>query len=218
MIYYNSSDVILFGVFPKKFLKFSELTWIVTKRPGHIWHFISAREEDDTIVVFAPKFESYEDSVKIHLSSEAPSRLTRFELDMKSKIAEEKIFSDYVVERPTTNTAVLNHKYTYLRSEGLMSREMGTELLKLDLKKEEVVAKISCSKECIFNEALFIPRTNGTSEDDGFLVDIVYFPSSHSSSLMVWDAKTFQKTPLFSANLPQRVPYGVHGIWFQNLK
>ena len=52
--------------------------------------------------------------------------------------------------------------------------------------------------------------TNST-EDDGYLMDIVYHPKSHTSSFVVINAKTMAET--FMAPLPQRIPYGVHGLW-----
>ena len=53
-----------------------------------------------------------------------------------------------------------------------------------------------------------------------FYVIIVLSLRSESSSYFIWNATSFEETPLFSSELPQRVPYGVHGIWFppQNIK
>ena len=49
------------------------------------------------------------------------------------------------------------------------------------------------------------------------ILDLCIFSSSHSSAFAVWDARTMLELPIFESPLPQRVPYGVHGIWFQSL-
>merc|ERR1712037_411013 len=51
----------------------------------------------------------------------------------------------------------------------------------------------------------------GGDEDEGWLMDFVYFPSNHSSAWMVWNARDLSRVA--TVHLPQRVPYGVHGLW-----
>ena len=166
-----------------------------------------------------PKFDKYNDNVDIHLTTEHPSYLTKFTLNLKTGIATEKRLSNLVVERPSYNTGVLSPTITYLRSEGESSREMGTEIVKYDLKNEKVIGTFKCEQECVFGEAYFV-SSNGKSgkhvgpEDDGYLMDILYHPKTNTSSFVVIDAKTMSSKPVFISELPQRVPFGVHGIWF----
>ena len=72
-------------------------------------------------------------------------------------------------------------------------------------------------------EARFVPRANSTSEDDGWLLAYVFDESSQLTSS--GDPKTNAKSELWIINarnmtevvakiqLPQRVPYGLHGNW-----
>ena len=167
-----------------------------------------------------PKFDEYNDNLDIHLSSEKPSYLTKFTLDLKTGKASEERLLDDVVERPSFNTRFLSPAITYLRSEGGNSGEMGTEVIKYDLKNEKLLGRFQCKEECIFGEAFFVPSNGKTAnvleEDDGYLMDIVYHPKTNISSFVVINAKTMNKDPSFIATLPQRVPYGVHGIWLDN--
>ena len=55
-------------------------------------------------------------------------------------------------------------------------------------------------------------KPTNKGEDDGYLMDLVYHPETHSSSYVVIDAKTMKE--VFIVPLPQRIPFGVHGIWF----
>ena len=166
-----------------------------------------------------PKFDKYNDNVDIHLTTEHPSYLTKFTLNLKTGKATEQRLSNLVVERPSYNTGVLSPTIAYLRSEGETSREMGTEIVKYDLKNEKVMGSFKCEEECVFGEAYFVSSSGKSGkhlgpEDDGYLMDIVYHPKSNSSSFVVIDAKTMTSKPVFMSKLPQRVPFGVHGIWF----
>lgn len=72
-------------------------------------------------------------------------------------------------------------------------------------------------------EPRFVPRANGSSEDDGYLVSYVFDESQlgpdgecvedAKSELWIVDAKGM-KDVLVRVHLPQRVPYGLHGNWF----
>ncbi|KAL9117768.1 MAG: hypothetical protein Q9187_005690, partial [Circinaria calcarea] len=73
-------------------------------------------------------------------------------------------------------------------------------------------------------EPRFVPRANGSSEDDGYLLSYVFDESQlgpdgecveeAKSELWIMDAKGM-KDVLARVHLPQRVPYGLHGNWFE---
>lgn len=72
-------------------------------------------------------------------------------------------------------------------------------------------------------EPRFVPRINGTSEDDGWLLSYVFDESQLGpdgecrpdarSELWIIDAKNM-KDVVARIQLPQRVPYGLHGNWY----
>ena len=72
-------------------------------------------------------------------------------------------------------------------------------------------------------ESRFVPRTNGATEDDGWLLSYVFDESqlgldgecraNAKSELWIIDAKNM-KDVVAKVYLPQRVPYGLHGNWF----
>ena len=71
-------------------------------------------------------------------------------------------------------------------------------------------------------ESRFVPRANGDSEDDGWLLSYVFdesqldadgeCPNDAKSELWIIDAKTMSDV-VARVYLPQRVPYGLHGNW-----
>lgn len=72
-------------------------------------------------------------------------------------------------------------------------------------------------------ESRFVPRANGESEDDGWLLSYVFdesqlgndgeCPLGAKSELWIIDAKNMTDV-VARIYLPQRVPYGLHGHWF----
>ena len=72
-------------------------------------------------------------------------------------------------------------------------------------------------------ESRFVPRTNGVSEDDGWLLSYVFDESQldesgnagpgAKSEVWVIEAREM-KNVVCKVKLPQRVPYGLHGNWF----
>ena len=72
-------------------------------------------------------------------------------------------------------------------------------------------------------ESRFIPRANGVSEDDGWILSYVFDESQlgddgecrpgAKSELWVIDARKMSDV-VARVYLPQRVPYGLHGHWF----
>ena len=62
------------------------------------------------------------------------------------------------------------------------------------------------------SEAVFAPRPNAKSEDDGWLVSLVSSESGEST-LDVWDARDMARPPLARVRIPRRVPLGFHACW-----
>lgn len=63
-------------------------------------------------------------------------------------------------------------------------------------------------------EAVFVPRPNPRSEDDGWLMSYVYWPREQASDFCLFEARSLQAGPVASVRLPRRVPHGLHGSWF----
>ncbi|OCL06338.1 carotenoid oxygenase [Glonium stellatum] len=73
-------------------------------------------------------------------------------------------------------------------------------------------------------EPRFVPRADGVSEDDGWILTYVFdesqldpiteeAPETARSELWIIDAKEMKEV-VAKVRLPQRVPYGLHGNWF----
>jgi carotenoid cleavage oxygenase len=62
-------------------------------------------------------------------------------------------------------------------------------------------------------EPVFVPRSGGTAEDDGWVLAYVYDRAEDRSDVAVLDAQDFAGEPVATIHLPARVPFGFHGSW-----
>jgi len=97
------------------------------------------------------------------------------------------------------------------------NRPLFDGVLKLDLVNEKIVGRIVYGNQKYAGECVFVPRHSdpsiGGAEDDGYLLTFVFDENTSSSQFLIFDAKTMSDKPLASVHLPQRVPYGFHGIY-----
>ncbi len=64
-----------------------------------------------------------------------------------------------------------------------------------------------------FGEPIFVPRSNGAAEGDGWLLGVKYVAEEGRSDLCVFEATDIAKGPIATAHLSSRVPAGFHGNW-----
>jgi len=62
-------------------------------------------------------------------------------------------------------------------------------------------------------EAVFVPRSDSSKEDQGWLLTYVHDAVLRRSELLLLDAEDLQADPVARILLPQRVPYGFHSTW-----
>jgi carotenoid cleavage dioxygenase len=60
---------------------------------------------------------------------------------------------------------------------------------------------------------VFVPRSDGSAEDDGWVLAYVYDANTDRSDVVVLDAQDFGGDPVATIHLPVRVPFGFHGSW-----
>jgi carotenoid cleavage dioxygenase-like enzyme len=62
-------------------------------------------------------------------------------------------------------------------------------------------------------EPVFVPRSAGAAEDDGWVLTTVYDATTGRSDVMILHAQDFTGDPVATIHLPTRVPFGFHGSW-----
>ncbi|XP_071721562.1 probable carotenoid cleavage dioxygenase 4, chloroplastic [Rutidosis leptorrhynchoides] len=105
-----------------------------------------------------------------------------------------------------------------------MRRTLG--VVKLDIfasennkdKHKHIVASRMYGENCFGGEPFFVardPEDPNSEEDDGYVVSYVHDESSGESKLLVMDARSPSLEIVAQVKLPQRVPYGLHGIFIR---
>lgn len=64
-----------------------------------------------------------------------------------------------------------------------------------------------------FGEPVFVPRSEGAAEGDGWLLSVLYRGEEKRSDLAVFEATDLARGPVALAHLSSRVPAGFHGNW-----
>ena len=62
-------------------------------------------------------------------------------------------------------------------------------------------------------EPVFVPKVDGTTEDAGWILTVVYDATTDQSELCILDAEDISGPAVATIRLPQRVPFGFHGNW-----
>jgi carotenoid cleavage dioxygenase-like enzyme len=63
-------------------------------------------------------------------------------------------------------------------------------------------------------EAVFAPDPDGSAEDDGWLLTLVWNHSTDETDLCVIDARDVAAGPVARIHAPERVSFGFHVNWF----
>ena len=63
------------------------------------------------------------------------------------------------------------------------------------------------------DEAIFVPDSPDAGEDEGWLLSIAYHRAEARSELLIFNAQSIHAGPVARIILPERVPFGFHGLW-----
>ncbi|KAJ9556317.1 hypothetical protein OSB04_010931 [Centaurea solstitialis] len=209
------------GVIPRYAKDESEMKWF--KVPG--WnnvHSINAWEEDDgdTVVMLAPNILSVEHTLErmslIHAS------LEKVTINLKTGMVSRHPLStrnlDFGVINP--NFIAVKNRYMYCGVGDPMPKISGVVKLDITLsevdRQECIVASRMFGPGCFGGEPFFVakePDNFDADEDDGYIVSYVHDENTGESRFLVMDAKSPTLEIVAAVELPQRVPYGFHGLF-----
>jgi carotenoid cleavage dioxygenase len=123
---------------------------------------------------------------------------------------------DRSVEFPRINPSLVgkSNQYAYaLASSNLIEPDF-KEIVKYDFKNDtSEVYEYGPGK--FGAEPVFVAAEGTKSEDEGYLLSLVYNQETDKSDLIILNAKEPKSGPLATVHLPQRVPHGFHGEWIK---
>jgi carotenoid cleavage dioxygenase len=197
----------------------STMRWFTTD-PCYVFHPMNAWEEGDKIYAdvmeypVAPLFPNLDGSAP----KNAFAKLTRWTFDLAdaSDTIKRGQLDDLAGEFPRFDERRACYGYRHGWFVGLdrsgVDRVQFNVISHVDLasgKRRDHVHEAGDSP----GEPVFVPRTAGAAEGDGWLVAVVYRGEEDRSDFVVYEAQDVAAGPIAVAKLPRRVPFGFHGNW-----
>jgi carotenoid cleavage dioxygenase-like enzyme len=130
-------------------------------------------------------------------------------------VTERNIDPDQYCEFPRINDNFMGLKTRYAYMAGIDENQKGTPFtseIKFDAETGAMQVH-SLGEGCKGGEAIFAPRKNAKSEDDGYVVLFVRDDINQTSECRVIDALDFEGEPVARVQIPHRVPFGFHASW-----
>lgn len=181
-----------------------------------LFHVANSWEEGDEVVFQACRsnrggIESSEGAdVREQLG-----QLHEWRFNMKTgDVASKAIDRDYYCDFPRIREDLVGYKNRYTYAARFRVSDM--PVFDGEMKYDNETGEIQVHKfgdDCESGEAIFAPRANPTSEDDGYVICFVYDKTTETSECHIIDAKNFEAAPVARIKIPQRVPHGFHAAW-----
>jgi all-trans-8'-apo-beta-carotenal 15,15'-oxygenase len=194
---------------------------ILEAEAGFIFHHANAFEvNNQEIIVDSVCYDeltqidpdtSYKE---VNFDKLAPGQLWRFKLNLETEQVTKELIESRCVEFPNINPSKVGRDYRYVFMGATHSRRKNAPLqalLKLDLVTHEQQL-YSFAPKGFAGEPVFVPKINPQSEDDGWILDLIYDSESDRSDLVIFDGQDISQ-PVATLHLRQHIPYGLHGSW-----
>jgi carotenoid cleavage dioxygenase-like enzyme len=209
------------GVMPRRG-DASDIRWFEIE-PGHVQHFWSGWAEGDRIILTGPRFDApnfgIDPTVPLDQRSadDVAGRPARFWVDLATGQAgweeTDDLQGDFSRINDDYNGLPVRYRYMCAFCEpGRVIGDFDTIVRYDDLTGERTTWGAGPSGH--IGETVFAPDPDGSAEDDGWLLNIVYDSARDSSELVVLDAHDIGAGPIARVELPRRVPFGFHANWF----
>lgn len=202
------------GVMPRNGTA-NEVRWFEID-PCYVFHQVNAWDKDGVVTLYVSRQNSAFGADSGDYSEVA--RLHRWQIDLNHGNVTEQPIDDRPADFGRVNNILVGKesRYGYLMAldgEGNSEEPVyGPKLYQYDL------ANGNCAEHYLGEgtrgaEPVFLPATNASSEDEGWVLSLVHSETSGKSRLIIVDAQNFAAPPVAIIELPFRVPYGAHGNW-----
>ncbi len=183
--------------------------------PCYVFHVANAFERGNTIVMDVVRYSKMFDRDRYGVA-EGLGSLHRWTIDLDRGSVADEILDDRGQEFPRIDPrrAGLEHRFSYAVATSESSRgEIGFGgVIKHDHQtKSTTMHQLAASQSA--GEAVFVPANATAGQDEGWVLTVVYDAATDGSELLILDAADIAKAPVATVRLPQRVPFGFHGIW-----
>ncbi len=193
---------------------------VIEADAGFIFHHVNAYEQDQEIIVDSIAYEaltviSPEAGYKeVDFRTLSPGQLWRFRLNLQEQTIEKQQIDTRTTEFPVVNPERVGRKHRYVFiSTAHDANENGPLQAQMKLDHETGQQQIfSFAPKGFAGEPIFVPRKDPQSEDDGWVLNLIYDAQHHRSNLIIFDGKDISQ-PVAKLHLKHHIPYGLHGNW-----
>ncbi len=184
-----------------------------------VFHHANAFERDGQVVVDSicydrfPTLEGASDYKTVDFDAVPAGQLWRFSLDLERQTARVDQVITRCVEFPTLHPDQVGHPYRYLYI-GTAHAPTGNAPLQALLKWDAATGETtvwSAAPRGFMGEPVFVPRPQATTEDDGWVLVLIYNAERRCSDLVILDGRDISAGPITRLKLAHHVPYGLHG-------
>ena len=192
------------------------ITWFHTD-PFWVWHFANAFEDGrdgSSIIVDFCRW----DAPGLGGSSVAPTgAVQRAALDIGRGTVDITTTDDGVAEFPRLDDRLLGRRHRHFHTASRDRDHAPTvpgawnALERFDVETGTKVVRRGGA--VCFGEAVFAPRTGSSGEDDGYVMTYAYDTTTLDTTFVILDAGDIAGEPVATLQLPQRVPFGLHGAF-----
>lgn len=194
---------------------------ILKTQAGFVFHHANAFESEEKVIIDSicyaslPQLEPEVSYREVNFEALAPGQLWRFTLDLSEKSVQKQMIESRCCEFPALNPEQVTQKYRYLFL-GATHEATGNAplqgILKLDLHTQERQLW-SFAPRGYVGEPIFVPKPKTMSEDEGWVLTMVYDAYHHRSALVILDGQDLTRGAIATLHLKHHIPYGLHGSW-----
>lgn len=180
-------------------------------------HVANAFEDGDEVVfdaIFYPDEQTFKLAGEVIHSGRHPvvpisslGSLYRIRLGQNGRIAKDQL-TTVPVDLPTYDCRLTGKRYRYIYLVEKARDVPTVRLWKLDTESGKMQS-FDHGPRCFPGEATFVPARDARTDDDGWLLSLVYDAKAHRSSLSVVDARGLD-AEIARVELPFHIPHGFH--------
>ncbi len=218
MIAFEADRPSRFGILPRHG-ESDKICWFEAS-PCFVFHTLNAYQERDEVVLLACRMESVDLFGTEDTGGEAGSNaafLYEWRFNLKTGTVSEKQLDNHPIDFPSINPSKTGRKMRYGYAGKIANNPLPLfeGILKYDFETGTPQFH-DYGQNRYGGEPVFVPHPQGSEEDEGWLLSYLHDENTNQSEMVIINAQDVTAQPLARILIPQRVPYGFHGIWVRS--
>ena len=197
-----------------------DIKWIDIN-PCFVFHPMNAYEEDNKIILHVCRQNKamVGGMDEIYGGKDTTGKLWKWTINLDAETCKEEQIDDAACDFARVDDRLTGLKakngYAMAIDENAKTLTFGQFLYKFNLEKNTRTDH-DLGDNVFGGEPVFVPKSKDSSEEEGWVMAIVFDDNIKKSKLIIVDVENFDKKPVCEVILPQRVPFGAHGSWLSN--